>query len=218
MAVFQENLPLAFLLIGGGIPMTVIFDSQFGAIKPENLRYTRPARRVVYNTASRDTAFLDDWGEGIGRLSIAGHTGWTPGSAGAGSSVFSGLALFKTLETMITQFWNQRQALTAAGQNPNTVHLLFFDTNNVEVLDCYPDTFTLSRSNQRPQLYMYRMEFTILLDLFDAALAGLGSDFLKAFAGAGSISAASAALTQLGNYVITAESLLFGLSGLSGLV
>lgn len=208
MPLFQEQLPLAFLLIGGGIPLTVIFDSQYGAIKPENLHYTRPSRRIIYNTASRDTAFLDDWGEGVGRLSIAGHTGWAPGSVG--TDPFSGLVLFKTLETMITQFWNQRQALITAGQNPGNVHLLFFDTNNVEVLDCYPDSFTLSRSKQRSQLYMYRMEFTILLDLFDAALATISKDFLTALSGSGGINAAATALTGLGLLVTEAESLISG--------
>ena len=195
MAITQESLPIAFLLTGGSIlPMVVVFDSQLGIIRPENLNYTRPSRRVIYNTALPDTAFLDDWGEGVGQLVISGHTGYSPAGGVTGLGNLAGLGVFKLLEVMITQFWTRRQTLAAAGKNPDAVGLYMLDAMNVEALKCYPDSLTLSRSRTRPQLYMYRLQLTIMSDLLETPPPFV-ADFLSTLLGQANVTAATANLT-----------------------
>jgi hypothetical protein len=170
MPLSQKYLPIIFALYGSGIPIVVPFGIPgLGLIRPEQLSIQRSSRGTLMNTA--EDAFLQDFGEGIPRLTIAGHTGWDSGP-------LSGLPGFKLLEALFVDYLQQRRRLATSGQDPNKVQLLYIDTLNVEAFSVYPHEFTLERTKQRPLLYMYRMQFSVLKDLLQSALFSPTGDFL----------------------------------------
>ncbi len=156
MPLPQEFLPILLLLLGGGFPLPVPFNL---AIKPENIAIARPARASITHTAG--TPFIDDYGQGVGVLTIQGHTGWNP-------ELFAplrGLPFFEMLQLCFTLFLNRRQALKQQNQDPEQVQLLYFDAMNVQAFAVFPQEFVLERTRTRPLLYLYRMRLAIVEDM-----------------------------------------------------
>jgi len=167
----QESRPLIFTLFTEGSlgasltypPLVTVFGKP-GIEHPEMYTYRRPSRGTVINTVGG--AFLDDFGEGIGRITIEGHTGWMQGD--------SGLIQFKNLEQIFIQYHSRRDVLTATeGADPNSIQLYMIDTQNLEASSVYPEEFTLVRSRNRPLLFQYRIQLIVLLDLLQAAISKL---------------------------------------------
>lgn len=167
----QKYRPILFALYGSGVPLVVPFGiPALGLVRPEQLSISRSARGTVVHTA--EDAFLEDFGEGIPRLTIAGHTGWN-------GSPLAGLPGFKLLEGLFINYLQQRRRLATVGSDPNGVQLVYIDTLNVEAFSVYPHEFVLERTRQRPLLYMYRMQFSVLKDLLQSALFSQSGDFLS---------------------------------------
>jgi hypothetical protein len=167
----QESRPLIFVLLneaslGAALaspPLFTIFGKP-GIEHPEMWTYRRPSRGTVINTVGG--AFLDDFGEGVGRITIEGHTGWFQGDGG--------LVQFKNLEQIFIQYHARRDALTATeGADPNAIQLYMIDTLNLEASSVYPEDFTMVRSRNRPLLYQYRISLVVLVDLLQAAISDL---------------------------------------------
>jgi hypothetical protein len=172
VAISQKWMPIIFALYGSGIPIVVPFGiQQVGLIRPEQLTISRQARGTVIHTA--EDAFLEDFGEGVPRLTMAGTTGWN-------SSVIAGLPGLKLLEGLFVDYLQQRKKLAKSGGDPNAVQLVYIDTLNFEAFSVYPHEFTLERTRQRPLLYMYRMQFSVLKDLLQSTLFAPSGDFLGA--------------------------------------
>lgn len=157
------GLPIGVLLFGGGIPIPHLFDQDtaLGTTPPETLQYARISRGNVVNTAGG--AHVEDWGEGIGQLSVYGHTGWKAGG-------IPGEVRFKALEALFVEYEDRRDRLARAGADPDVVQLWWLDAMNLEALSIYPHEFVLERSRTRPLLQFYRIRASVLVDLLKEAI------------------------------------------------
>ena len=174
--ITQEKRPLIFTLLTSASvglvaqlsfpPLLTIFGSP-GTIHPEGYTYRRPSRGSVINTL--DAAFLDDFGEGVGSISIEGHTGWGGGD--------EGLTQFKNLELIFEEYHIRRDTIANAdiGVDPSIIQLWLLDTLNFEASSVYPEEFILTRSKNRPLLYQYQIRLIVLQDLLKDALTALSA-------------------------------------------
>lgn len=158
----QESRPLIFALFNSApsslalaAPIITVFGQD--VVKPEHIAYSRPARGTVTSTIGG--AFLDDYGEGVGSISIEGHTGWRRG----------GLTQFKLIELTFQEYLRRRAIASDGGGDPNSISLWLIDTLNLEASSVYPLEFVGSKTRTRPLLFNYRMRFTILTDLLAQA-------------------------------------------------
>lgn len=161
----QANAPIIFLLTYGFVPINVVVFSSLAAVKPQLLNLNRVARGSVFNTAS--AAFLNDFGEGVPSLELAGNTGF-------GSEYGSGFLTFKLLEAMFIEYLDLRETKL----DPSNVHLFYLDTLNIEFFECYPMRFSLNRIARSPQLYFYEISLVILNDLLETALSKIAGQVI----------------------------------------
>jgi hypothetical protein len=181
----QKDLPILLDLQGGGFfssplnfPLPLLFGSPAGIIRPENLTLTRPNRGTVIHSA--ENAWLDDFGRGVPILTFSGHTGWQEPSVALASIV-----AFKLFEALLVEYEERRKRTAAAGGDPDTVKLLYFDALNAQAFVLYPIEFTLNRTKSHPLLYFYQARFYVLFDLiYDSLYGYLPTDFLD-FTGLG---------------------------------
>lgn len=176
MALDQRYLPIVFLVrapftFGLPVPIPpVIFGNPDFIVRPATLNYTRPARGTILNTAG--AAFLDDFGIGVSRIFMQGHTGYDQG--------FSGLAALESLRLLFVGYEEARQIVAASGLlDPNDIELWLIDALNAEAWSVYINLFTVERMRGKGSLlYHYRLQMTGLKDL---RLAGVGAiaDFLN---------------------------------------
>jgi hypothetical protein len=159
----QKYRPIALLLMLNGFPVfAVLFNVPWlGTIRPEQIHLTRPARGTVTHTTG--AAFIDDYGEGMGTLTIMGHTGWNAG-------LLPGILKFKAIEQLFIQYLALRQTRAAGGLDPDAVQLWWLDTLDLEALAVYPHEFVLEKTKSRPLLYFYRMRFSVTEDLLQGAI------------------------------------------------
>lgn len=137
-----EVRPISFTLNSGGN-----FSSGNLLIRPEDLTRTEPSRLSVTQTFGG--AWADNFGRGVGTLTISGHTGWGQGNR------FSGFDEFQSLYARVYQGWH-----AAGGQ----AELVFADALDEFVWIVAPQVFTLKRNRQRPLLMMYNIVLTWLAD------------------------------------------------------
>lgn len=170
--VEQRPIVLALFSLGASltaataVPIIISWGSP-GILRPQSLEISRPARGMVTNTLS--SAFLDDFGEGVGSIAISGHTGWRAGG---------GLAALKLIEQLFIEYLSRRQKLAAAGVDPSGISLWYIDTLNFEAFSVYPMEFSAFRSRSEPLFVSYRMRFVVLADLLQQAEGVIG-DFLS---------------------------------------
>lgn len=187
MAGIQEQTPIILLLVDNKIPIQAIVMNDGFAIKPQNLSLNRFSRGSIFNTA--DTAFLNDFGEGVPTLNISGNTGF-------GGEFQKGFLAFKNMELMYSSYLRLRQDKAA---DPNRILLLYFDTINGEAFSCYPMRFTLTRSSQNnPHLYYYNLQLIVLADYLEDNIFAV-EDIIKK--GLASSSAAATILSGLAGLV-----------------
>lgn len=197
----QEKRPLIFILFPttsagliGFAPIISILGKP-GTVHPEAYSYRRPSRGTLINTM--DSAFIDTFGEGVGQITIEGQTGWKQGDYG--------LAQFKVLETMFTEYHRRRDAIRDSGGllDPNAIQLWLIDTLNLEASSVYPQEFYLIRSRQRPLLYQYRIQLLVVTDLLQSAINAIGGVISQAVAvvgpSAGTIANVEQDLQGIGN-------------------
>ena len=144
--------PISFVLEESGAPLL----SLDLAIRPEDLTRQDPSRLSVVQTLGG--AWGDDFGPGIGNITLSGTTGWR-----AGGGVADGEARFKQLRTAVFDEWHiRRAAARKAGKNPDAIALVLADSLNNTIDQVAPNSFTLRRSRSRPLLLQYQISLTVL--------------------------------------------------------
>lgn len=124
-------------------------------IRPEDLSYNQPALQTAVQTL--DGAFVDDFGEGIETIQIAGHTGWGQGNRP------DGVEQFRRLHDLVWVRWhNERRLALEQGQDPAGVRLLFVDALNDATRVVVPGLFSLKRNRSSPLLIRYQINMTVL--------------------------------------------------------
>lgn len=145
--------PISFLLEdqSSGIDMTSVTLN----IRPEDLTRVEPSRLAVQQTLGG--AWLDNFGVGVRKIVINGHTGWRGGMGE------DGMAAFKTLNNTVFKAWHEkrRQAI-AEGRDPSDIRLIFADLLDDFVYVVSPDSFVLRRNKARPLLMQYQISMTVL--------------------------------------------------------
>ena len=148
----QTGLDIGFVLDTGGSLQSFTLP-----IRPEDMVRTTPSRMTVLQTIDGD-GWVDNFGQGLGQITIAGHTGWRINSAGDdwGTS-------FQKLKTTAFDGWHSARADAAkAGTDPNSVRLIFVDTLNNLTQVVAPVSFQLKRSKSRPLLMQYNITMSVL--------------------------------------------------------
>lgn len=144
--------PISFLLdsgIGGlSAPVTL-------KIRPEDLTRNEPSRLTVHQTLGRETqGWVDNFGQGLPSVTIAGHTGWRA----AGYNALDGVAAFEQLNTLVMKSYHAyKQVAIDRGLDPASVKLLFVDMLDDFAWSVAPTQFVLRRSKSRPLLMQYNI-------------------------------------------------------------
>lgn len=143
--------PIAFVLqtpSGLNSPVTL-------KLRPEDFTREEPLRSNVTQTLGRGVqGWEDQFGEGLPKLSISGHTGWRT-AQGSGED---GAQAFETLNQLIAhQYPQAKQQAIDNGQDPRQVKLLYVDMLNNFTWVVSPSNFVLRRSRSRPLLFQYSM-------------------------------------------------------------
>lgn len=159
--------PIAFILDPGGNE-----DGEYVNlyIRPEDLSYPEPSRIATHQTLGQ--AWVDNYGEGLKRLTISGNTGWR----GEGLiDAEDGIDRFQSLRLVVFEKWHQlRQIKLENGEDPNDVKLVYVDKLNDICCTVVPVSFTLKRSKSRPLLMMYNIVMDVVeADASDAYIAML---------------------------------------------
>lgn len=156
-------------------------------IRPEDLRFPEVGLETAVMTFGG--GWVDNWGRGLTRLQISGHTGWGAGKRPPGEEEFR-----KVREAVWTGWYKEREAAVANGKDPQGVKLIFTDAlDNITVV-VSPGAFTLMRNRSRPLLMMYQISMTVVSDRIDEPLedpldfAVEGGDPTKVAAGVKSLS------------------------------
>jgi hypothetical protein len=169
--------PIAFVLDNAGSigsPVTL-------PIRPEDLTRNEPSRVSVHQTLGRDVSgWVDNFGEGLPSVTIAGHTGW-----GAGGRP-DGVEAFNKLNTLVQHDYHKaKQDAIDGGRDPSAVKLLFVDMLDDFCWNVTPTQFVLRRSKSRPLLFQYNITLQavstsvddplVLLPQFGGFAAGMGA-------------------------------------------
>jgi hypothetical protein len=149
----QKDKPIGFVL---DAPNSTV--SHTLAIRPEDLVRSTPSRLTVQQTLDGD-GWADNFGPGLGQITISGHTGWRPNQ-------LDGLdwkASFDKLNDIVFNSWHSYRAAQAKiGKDPNAVKLIFVDTLNGMTSVVAPVSFQLKRSKSRPLLMQYSIILSVL--------------------------------------------------------
>lgn len=132
-------------------------------IRPEDLTRNEPSRASVSQTL--EGAWVDNFGPGISSIQIAGHTGWR------GGYTTDGVAAFSELRSGVFAEWHRLRAQAKdAGQDPNSVKLIFADVLDSIAVVVVPMNFLLKRNRSRPLLMMYQIGMTVVEELDQSIL------------------------------------------------
>lgn len=148
--------PIAFVLqtpSGLNSPVTL-------KLRPEDFTREEPLRSNVTQTLGRGVqGWEDQFGEGLPKLNISGHTGWRT-AQGSGED---GAQAFETLNHLLVHAYPQaKQQAIDNGQDPRQVKLLYVDMLNNFTWVVSPSNFVLRRSKSRPLLFQYAVNLQCL--------------------------------------------------------
>lgn len=195
MAVVSQKAderPIGFFLEDGVTGEQVEFKL---AIRPEDLSRAEPSLQSATQTLGG--AFIDDFGVGLQRIQIAGHTGWRTGAGWE--------AEYQLLhDTVWTRWHKSRREAVKRGLHPDVVKLVFVDKLDDITAVVAPGNFTLKRSKSRPLLQAYQIEMTVISDrITDSVIDPLSMQINSAsqatqtqVAGVKSLSASLSAITK----------------------
>lgn len=156
--------PISFVLEdqSSGLDMTSVTLN----IRPEDLTRVEPSRAAVQQTLGG--AWLDNFGVGVRKVTISGHTGWRGGMGE------DGMAAFKTLNDTVFKAWHaKRKQAIDAGRDPSNIRLIFADLLDDFVYVVSPDSFVLRRNKARPLLMQYQISMTVLSEDLDELKSSL---------------------------------------------
>lgn len=162
-------------------------------IRPEDLTRNEPSRVSVHQTLGRDVSgWVDDFGEGLGSVTISGHTGW-----GAGGRP-DGVNAFLVLNSLVShEYHHARQEAVNSGRDPSEIKLLFIDTLDDFAWNVSPTQFVLRRSKSRPLLLQYNITLQAIstsVDQSNMAAPFFGTTF-------GGLNAIGGTISDLQSYV-----------------
>lgn len=123
-------------------------------VRPEEITSTQPALQTPNQALGG--AWIDDFGPGLWKIDISGHTGW-----GAGDRP-DGMAEFFKLHAVWNQWHHDRKVLIREGRNPSEARWFYIDELNEVTALVAPGAFTLKRSRNRALLYMYSISMIVL--------------------------------------------------------
>lgn len=141
---------MSFVMDDGGSlggPVTLV-------VRPEDLTRNEPSRVTVHQTLGRGGAsgWVDNWGEGLPSVTIAGHTGW------GGGGRPDGVDTFAELNGLVAHdYHGAKQSAVDMGFDPASVKLLFIDMLDDFSWSVVPTQFVLRRSRSRPLLFQYNI-------------------------------------------------------------
>ena len=193
--------PISFLLDNGGSISAPVHLK----IRPEDLNRTEPSRATVHQTLGITAAgWVDNFGEGLGSVTISGHTGWRSN----GYFGEDGVTAFERLNQLVAHDYHRaKQAAINSGRDPATVKLLFVDTLDGFAWSVLPQVFQLRRNRSRPLLMQYNMTLQQIggvddgFSIFFPNFGGIGAG-LSALSGA--VSALSGFASNVAGWVGTA--------------
>lgn len=142
--------PISFVLDNNGSigsPVTL-------TVRPEDLTRNEPSRVSVHQTLGREDVqgWVDDFGEGLGSVTITGHTGWGAGGRPDGVNAFLALN-----DLVVHDYHAARQSAIDSGSDPAKVKLIFIDMLDDFAWTVTPTNFVLRRSKSRPLLMQYNI-------------------------------------------------------------
>lgn len=150
--------PISFLLqdLSNGNDLTTVQMN----IRPADLTRVEPSRASVQQTFGG--AWMDNFGVGIRKVNISGHTGWR------GDGTGDGMAIFKKLNNTVFTAWHaKRKQAIDAGRDPESVQLIFADLLDDFAYVVSPDSFVLRRNKASPLLMQYQISMTVLSEDLD---------------------------------------------------
>ena len=155
----SDTRPIGFLLWDD--ESNVEISSLTLIIRPEELTRQYVSRVTDYQTLK--DIWVDDFGEGISQITIAGHTGWR------GSVDRDGEFHFNFLRETVFYNWHRiRKARAESGQDPDKIQLIFTDELNGYAVIVVPKQFQLRRHKSKPLLYQYNIQMTVIGDASQA--------------------------------------------------
>jgi hypothetical protein len=154
--------PIAFALDNMGAvgqPVTL-------TIRPQDLTRNEPSRVSVHQTLGREVSgWVDNFGEGLGSVTISGHTGW------GGGGRPDGVKAFEALNKLVQHDYHAaKQAAIDSGADPGGVKLLFVDMLDDFAWPVTPLNFVLRRSKSQPLLLQYNISLQALSTSIDNPL------------------------------------------------
>lgn len=129
-----------------------------------DMQITRAIRTTPTQTIQG--AWVDNFGLGVGMLTITGHTGWSSGAGAFNGQPINGYEAYRALWYDIVSYYFAKQSQQAAQppqvtmQFSSDVDELFFDVMPTSS----PNPWTLVRSKTKPYLYQYTLSLIILRD------------------------------------------------------
>jgi len=128
-------------------------------VRPEELSMSKTARVMVHQTLGG--AWVDNFGEGLPGIKIAGHTGWRGTSVDGKED--HGLRRIQDLHKTFYQEWFSKRAdIARSGDNVEDIQLVFSDLLDGISWLCAPQAFVLKRGVANPLLYYYEINLAFL--------------------------------------------------------
>jgi hypothetical protein len=129
-------------------------------ISPEQLVVDLPARQTLYQTMGK-RAFVDHLGAGVGMIQLSGHTSWRPVGPNAQTGI-DGYLAFQQLRKIVEAFNDDWGANPA---QPPILECVISSPGDFGVWQVTVNTLRLRRAANRPLLFFYELELTVLQDV-----------------------------------------------------
>lgn len=150
----------------------VILNSKLGNIEkqhtlvlnPQDFTQREPVRAQVVQTIGG--AYVDDFGRGLPKVSLSGHTGWRLKQTPDGKELLDGWQAFKTLRSDIFRYFTDAKDSSRTFLRNPELELHWYNWGEDEYYEVQPtEEFQLQRSASNPLLYQYSWGFTCVRDL-----------------------------------------------------
>lgn len=158
-------------------------------INPQELSKQEPVRANVVQTLGG--AYVDDFGRGLPRVNISGHTGWRLKPMPDGSAMQDGWQAFKALRNDVFRYFTDvKDDVRTYLRNPNYI-MRWYHWSQDEYYNIQPLEFDLQQSVSNPLFYQYTINFICLQDITKAVASGGGAVWKLGAAGANATTAAA---------------------------
>lgn len=141
-------------------------------LNPQDFTQREPVRMQVVQTI--EGAYVDDFGRGLPKVTISGHTGWRLKKMLDGKGLLDGWTAFKALRNDIFRFYTEARDETRSFIHNPDYELQWYNWGEGEYYAIQPEEFQLQRSASNPLLYQYSFPFTCIRDLSVGYNAGKG--------------------------------------------